>query len=311
MIAIYSHVAIFDGQYNTYIWPCVAVWALDRVMRIGRLGVLNLSKLQATIRYNKDADSIHLTVPVHGISRPRAGSYYSLYSVNGLKFWESHPFTLMSWNEVGAKRTKDAALKLRFLVRPNDGFTARLRDHVSQKTYTHTEIGTSEVSIRIAVEGPYGHTFNISNYQNVLMIMGGTGVTVALSYLCMIRDIAIANEKPGISIRRVQLVWVVRDNHMFEEVYESELLPLWTPDIFPGEIQFEIHVYVVENGSTTPSIKDDRGLKTKTFSSKFAKEGYAGDTGKSWTRSHIGSMGASIRSEVGSALYREHSKKMI
>jgi hypothetical protein len=280
MLTVYLKCCSFD-EISVYLQHL-----FDRVMRISRLGVLNLSKFQATIRYNKDVDIIHLRVPVHGIPRPRAGSYYCSYSVNGLEFWESHPFTLMSWNEVGAKPAKDAALKLRFLVHPNDGFTVRLRDHVSEKIYTHTEMGTPEVSIRIAVEGAYGHTFKISDYQNVLMIMGGTGVTVALSHLCMICDIAIVNEKPSTSIRRVQLVWVVHDSYMFEEVYESELLPLWTLDIFSGERQFKIHVNVVENRSTTPSIKDDKGPKMKTFSSEFAKEGHADDTGKSWARSH-------------------------
>ncbi|KAH8690570.1 ferric reductase like transmembrane component-domain-containing protein [Talaromyces proteolyticus] len=282
---LWYHVAIFDGQYNPYIWPCVAVWVLDRVLRLCRLGLLNLSKLQATIRYNKDADIIHLTVPVRGISRPRAGSYYFLYSLNGLKFWESHPFTLMSWSEVGAQNTKQAALELSFLVRPQDGFTARLRDHVSQKSCSYNESGTSQVSIRMAVEGPYGHTFGLSHYQNVLMVVGGTGVTVALSHLCMIRDIAAANKNPAFSIRRVQLDWVVRDSYMFEDIYENELLPLWSSRVFSGDIGLEIHIYVVEDGSTTPLSATDRDTKMNRFSSKIISDGCMDDTGKTMSSS--------------------------
>jgi ferredoxin-NADP reductase len=266
MLTFYSHVAIFNGEYNPYILPCVGVWVFDRALRLGRLGYLNFFKFQASAKYNKDADIVHVTVPVRGLLRPRAGTYYFLYSLNGLKFWESHPFTLMSWQTVQAENTKDSIHELSFLFRPRDSFTARLRNHVSQKSDNHNEAGTSQLQIRVAVEGPYGHPFDVSHYPSVLMVVGGTGVTVALSHIRMLHEIVERSGMSGIPIRRVQLVWAVRHLSIFEDIYQHELLSWGTSVRFSSQIKLDIEIYVTGNDGSTPALSATKDAKIEEFS---------------------------------------------
>ncbi|KAG4427165.1 hypothetical protein IFR05_017352, partial [Cadophora sp. M221] len=62
---------------------------------------------------------------------------------------------------------------LTFLIRPYNGFTSRLRTSSTHHPVTH----------RVLIEGPYGETQPLHKYENVLFIVGGTGIAVPLSYL--------------------------------------------------------------------------------------------------------------------------------
>ncbi|CRG91442.1 hypothetical protein PISL3812_08491 [Talaromyces islandicus] len=271
---LWYHVAIFDGKYNMYIWPCVAVWAFDRFLRLCRLAFGNYSKFEATAMYIRDADLIHVKVPVRGLLRPSAGTYYFLYSIHGLKFWESHPFTLMSWNESQTQSQKRPSMELSFLLRPHDGFTSRLRDYVSQKADNLNETGTSQVPIRIGVEGPYGHTFHVSHYDSILLIAGGTGITVALSHLCTIRDIFAAKGSTKMKACHVRLVWAVRQMTMFDEIYKHEMLSLISSNVFSSNITLEIHTYISGDGENLPSRSNNKA--NDALRMKEPPEGFLG-----------------------------------
>lgn len=70
LISADSHTEIFEGAYDPYLWPLVAIWVFDRFIRLVRLVYCNiyvrLSKnlltTKTTAVYDKDAEVIRLEV---------------------------------------------------------------------------------------------------------------------------------------------------------------------------------------------------------------------------------------------------------
>ncbi|KAL6251331.1 hypothetical protein RBB50_001539 [Rhinocladiella similis] len=221
LVAMFYHVKIMDGEYNPYIWACVAVWSFDRALRIGRIALLNRTSFRATAKYNPESDVVRIEVPVRiAGARPSPGTYYYLYSLHGTKFWESHPFTLAAWNT-----QKDATAAgngtLSFIVRPHDGFTARLRNYLVSRQDKEDGTLSSEKSLRVAIEGPYGPGHNVEAYDSALFIIGGMGITVALAYIQALCE-KLTSQRT-LKLRKLYLVWSIRDIELFRDVYERDL----------------------------------------------------------------------------------------
>lgn len=79
-------------------------------------------------------------------------------------------------------------------------------------------------ALTLNISGPYGHSINLNNYSNLLMIGGGIGITPLHSYL---RQIYLVNknmkhDSPYAHIERVKLIWIVRtlqEFEMFEDIF--------------------------------------------------------------------------------------------
>lgn len=115
LVFLFYHVDIFDGEYNPYLWACVAIWGFDRFLRLVRLVVLNyrafvpgkndpLKRSKATAVYDPEGDIIRLTVRPSTNILVGAGIHYYIYTptASSLRLWENHPFTLGSWSSVAA-----------------------------------------------------------------------------------------------------------------------------------------------------------------------------------------------------------------
>lgn len=37
LVCLFYHTKIFDGEFDGFLWPCVAFWSFDRACRIGRV----------------------------------------------------------------------------------------------------------------------------------------------------------------------------------------------------------------------------------------------------------------------------------
>jgi predicted ferric reductase len=270
-----SHVSIFNGQYNGYLWPCVAIWVVDRLARIARIMLVNISthKQPAMAVYCADSDIIRLDVFHSKILKPHAGSYYFVYVFNGPSAYESHPFTLASWQENSKtvepqptlslsassqfQSTKPALLasevqqtdevqaqpRLSFIIRPRDGFTSRLRDSIMKS-------GTlgSPTSVTVLAEGPYGSAAPVDRFQNILLIVGGSGITVALSYLQGIFE-KISDREHGTNIH---VIWSTRQRKFADEIVKNDM------QRYHSCTGFKLDVYIT-SCSTTPEIKAQQG----------------------------------------------------
>ncbi|KAL4899612.1 hypothetical protein BDW74DRAFT_188990 [Aspergillus multicolor] len=123
LVGCFYHTIIFETrEYWFYLWLPMGIWAFDRGLRIVRVVHCNIhvhvrqtsssgnrkgnkvaiQRTTSTASYDKAADLIRLTViPGAGDHpRPTPGQYYFLYQPFRWTGWESHPFTLGSWEYV-------------------------------------------------------------------------------------------------------------------------------------------------------------------------------------------------------------------
>jgi predicted ferric reductase len=215
---------------------------------------------KATATYDPSADIIRLDITALLPNKHiKPGEYYFLYAAAGIKSYQSHPFTLCSWQtHTGAaeaspsssspisedakspqqatntsslspspsRSTKvSATTNHTLLIRPHTGFTATLKSRLS----------ASPKEITILLEGPYGPTLDLSHFTDVLFLVGGSGITAAISHLtCLLRSQRGTN---------VHLVWAVPNAGLVETVCENELAATM------GNPNFRMSVYETRGGS--------------------------------------------------------------
>lgn len=270
------------------------MWALDRLLRWTRIlciSVLpNLSGAKATVTFDENQDLIRVDVTdFFQKHAPIAGSFYYVYEPGRLRGYESHPFTLCTWNhapppsrssssasslnspiEKDMEKTEDFNNSLNdskdvelgvvermptedpipdkrrspeahhtFLIRPRNGFTNRLR--------TNTSVSSDESrskDIRVLIEGPYGCELTLHQYSTVVLIVGGAGITAAVSRMYSLLRTA------G-SPHLIRLVWATQKREMVDDVCAHEL------DGVLGSPRLKVDVYVT-SASTILSRKGDR-----------------------------------------------------
>jgi len=242
----YSHVEIFLGEYDIFFWPCAILWGLDRLLRFSRILILNprFWKKTATVSYNPDSNIIRVVAETNsGLLKSYPGAFYYIYTLNHLRFWESHPFTLAYCTTDGdaahptlkpakqplvqrlstssdrsrspAQSTEsdellgsDSSSSLVFLIRPYDGFTSRLKNAAS----------STPEPLHVLLEGPYGESDHLSAFQNILLIVGGSGIAVPLSVL----DSLLHNEHFS-APSCITIVWAVREPEFCSDVLDTDL----------------------------------------------------------------------------------------
>ncbi|KAK7223108.1 hypothetical protein V2G26_011111 [Clonostachys chloroleuca] len=269
LVTMLGHVSIFEGEYDALVWVPVIIWVLDRVMRTGRILVFNArfwnTRAQAT--FNDVTNMVRLEVPCSTSAyKAKPGTYYFLMVLNSYQFWESHPFTVATTtSHDGGEKDNDnmgegAPLlensdespdapntplatgtmtpsisatgdTMTFLIRPYDSFTGRLRDAAAAAW-------PKPATIRVAVEGPYGHTQPLHRFDHVLFIVGGSGIVVPLSYLRRLRE---ETPRP----KTVHIHWTVREPALAEEVLRRDFA-----EALGGEgDELRLDVYLTSSGA--------------------------------------------------------------
>ena len=163
LVGLFYHTAIFEGEYNGYLWPLVAIWVFDRLVRLVRLLYCNVNfggkggllTASGTVTYNQDANLLTIDIPVVEALRRnlKPGQHYYVYQPFSLKFWENHPFTLASWTTLQHATECNAAVQhrerfpidkeadLSTSIPNSDGSDASAPSSISStsSTTTHTE----------------------------------------------------------------------------------------------------------------------------------------------------------------------------
>lgn len=237
-----SHIAIFPPlEWTLFLHPCLLTWLLDRALRLARallFAPLPWTTL-ASATYSPASHLVTLRVPSPSHVAPRPGAYYYLTALTSPRdALQSHPFTLAYLtpphgehaqgddflplsplssrrrSASGGSSESDALLHasatakpkrgdLVFLIRPYNGFTARLA--------ARARSSRGESHVRVLVEGPYGHVAPLHTFPSVLFVVGGTGVAVPLAHLA-----ALLAPDSGVTTLRV--VWAVRERAFLEQV---------------------------------------------------------------------------------------------
>ena len=219
-----SHVSIMLGEYDSPFWVCIFIWLADRVLRTIRVLAFNpwFWNNRAEVSYSAASNTVRLVVPcANSAYRPRPGTYYYIQVLGDSRPWESHPFTMayaspghdLAVEEMTPLLQSSASLvsdddsktpSMTFLIRPYDSFTSRLKT-----------LAAKNASPRVLIEGPYGTTHHLDSFDDVLFIVGGSGIVVPLAYLAQL------NSSPR--VRSVRIVWSVREAGFAEEVLRRDM----------------------------------------------------------------------------------------
>ncbi|KAF9876870.1 ferric reductase like transmembrane component [Colletotrichum karsti] len=247
LVTMLGHVSIFNHQFDILFWVPFYIWVADRLLRMSRTIVFNPKfwNTFALATYDANSNIVRLSIPYSTSAyEPKPGTYYYLHVLSDKRFWESHPFTMACTTtntqhnrkfsseqtpllvagehdhadlaaEPTSEQPRNGFPSMTFLIRPYDSFTGRLREAASADW-------PRPARLRVLVEGPYGHTQPFSDFDDLLFIVGGSGVVVPLAHLAKLTRVSSR-------ARSIKIIWAVRElsfaadvlRQDFEDAFES------------------------------------------------------------------------------------------
>lgn len=203
LVLLFYHVKVMRGAYDGWLWACLGLWAFDRALRYARVAALAFGtpggNNTLAVATGEEHGLLRLSVEVAPCS-PAPGAYYFLYTPRSLTPWENHPMTLAS----AEPSANGNGTTLHFLIAPQGGATKRIADEIAA--------AGGKTHMRVLVEGPYGEHHDVSAFDRVLLIAGGSGVTAVLPYAAQLRDSA-----------EVDVAWIVPNAAYARDVCSREL----------------------------------------------------------------------------------------
>lgn len=152
---------------------------------------INHSKFGSRSQVNRveNRKAARLIIPVNRPFTVKPGMVLYLWApgVSLFSIFQTHPFYIGWWDN----NSNGKATSITLLVGKQNGFTRRLIEHPAESFLTW-------------IEGPYGTTQNIDQYNRALLVATGIGIAAQLSYIrCLVetnirgnvhRDIYVAWE---------------------------------------------------------------------------------------------------------------------
>ncbi|KAK4687093.1 ferric-chelate reductase, partial [Tremellales sp. Uapishka_1] len=231
LISAYIHYP----DFGYWLWPSLLIWGLDRLVRLGKVIVLNklwflpFASKKDQVGYCTvelvDEDVMRLTMNTNTLSWGAGQhAFVTMPQVARLRY-EAHPFSF-------ANIPTEEDGKAVFIIRAQGGFTKRLRDQLTS---------TSTNTLKAYIDGPYGRAHSLDHNDTVLLISGGTGITYVLSHFLQI----IANVRAGRSaVRSLHLVWNVR--HLSHIAWIAPLLNEHLQTL-PAGLRIRLDVFVTKS----------------------------------------------------------------
>lgn len=276
LAGIFYHAKIGALPQYGFIVAIVIIWTYDRLFRFGRIVYNNYSYGKGLTRVVVEAlpgDACRVTFHTPKPFTPRAGSHVYAY-LPRLGWWQSHPFSVAWTNTTGdmsnvpddiekGATMKATATTMSLIVSARTGMTKKLH----QKAMAAND---KRLCILGFVEGPYGSLETLHSYGTVLLFAGGVGIT---HHLLHIRDLIKGYDNKTISIKKITLIWTIRNEESLEWVrpWMDEILCL------PGRRDIlQIKVFVTKskndnlrNGSSRVQMQRGRPDLEKIVQEEF------------------------------------------
>ncbi|EHN00422.1 Fre4p [Saccharomyces cerevisiae x Saccharomyces kudriavzevii VIN7] len=247
----WEHVTSFSGI--EWIYAAIAIWGVDRIVRIVRIALLGFPKADLQI---VGPDLVRVTVnKPENFWKAKSGQYVFISFLRPLCFWQSHPFTVMD------SCVKDGELVI--ILKAKKGVTKLVKRFVERKG--------GRASMRLAIEGPYGSKSSAHRFDNVLLLAGGSGLPGPIAHAIELGKTTAASGK-----NFVQLVIAVRGFDMLTAC-KNELMVL-------KDLNVHVHIYnskqepVLAEKTSPNQIKNSEETAEKTPSAAGSSEKAPSDT---------------------------------
>lgn len=195
-----------------WIYVSWAVWIFDRLLRVVRMSLFGFKN--AEIQLIAD-DTFKITVKNSKWFAPFPGSFGYVYFITPTMFWQSHPFTIVE--SVSNKNESN------IFVKTKKGITKRLNKQLAK-------LPDGKKTIRISVEGPYGHRAPVEKYDTVLLMAGGNGIPGPFHHAYDL------SKRESSSKKNIKLNWVIRHPEALQW-FQTELKALANTNV-------EVNVYI-------------------------------------------------------------------
>ncbi|CAN8103031.1 unnamed protein product [Discula destructiva] len=281
-VGTWYHLETWYKYFNGYLWPVIAVWVLERLLRIVRVVAISAwaGKMgKASLSWDETANIVRIDATnIMAKLKPKAGEAYYLYTPTRFPFYPSHPFTLavfpndstahtpLGTSQNSNEKVNDekngnlmvkqekssvtgAGLNYRFLIRPGDGFTRRLQRFAA----LHGTHDKAQMALPLLIEGPYSSgnaSPEKSGCKSILILAGGSGISVAVGAI----QRALATSKSDVA--EVRLVWAVRRLATVHSLAREELR------VFLLDPRFTMECFV-----TNTSLQNEAGSETALVTS--------------------------------------------
>ncbi|KAK0463606.1 ferric reductase like transmembrane component-domain-containing protein [Desarmillaria tabescens] len=208
---------------NEWLYITILYWAIDRLSRAFK--VTSLLPLSGTLTDYGTVMRLDVYLPKDVRIRPGQFAHLRFPEV---RYMESHPFSIAANNHCDSVEGKVSGYKhgnrthdtewsplipseertecsshkaVSFIIRPYDGMTRPLYELLAAK-----ESVNRSISVKVYMEGPYGHEHDLKEHTSVLLLAGGVGISFTLPYLLNWSTIvALRENKP-----KLRAVWIVR-----------------------------------------------------------------------------------------------------
>ncbi|TFK94331.1 hypothetical protein K466DRAFT_476640 [Polyporus arcularius HHB13444] len=259
------------AKLGPYIWPCFLIWGADRFLRLFRVIYFNNNLyaggkgLDATLELlSPQFVKLSLTRPPQFKWTPGQAAFLIAPGVSRIPI-EAHPFTIASVDSryhlrgsakkgvrvdlmeseassmvdslpesmtVTEKGVMDSDVlpyweEVDFFINVRDGFTKRL-----------AAAARKGEKVRVWVDGPYGFAPNVKNDDIVVLVAGGSGVSLALSmFLAVASDVQNGKSQT----RKVVFIWSIRDAKQVEWISKALVNAL---ERAPPSLEIAICIFV-------------------------------------------------------------------
>lgn len=200
-------VHVKDLGYIYWYYAAVAVWAFDRVVRIGRLILFGCPKSDVILLAD---ETLKVIVPKPKYWKSIPGGHAFVHFMRPSCFWQSHPFTFTE----NCESENSIVLYCKVKGGVTHGLYQYLATHPGKTT-----------KIRVAVEGPYGESTPAKRYNSAVFVTGGNGIPGIYSEVY-----DLDRKRQDKSKQSLKLKWVVREYRSLYWFYE-ELLALKNTNI--------------------------------------------------------------------------------
>ncbi|KAI0675094.1 iron reductase [Trametes maxima] len=263
MVLCKSRIMLIGGYFHTkavtpivsYVWPSFLIWALDRLLRLFRIVYFN-NYFGSCIRPLNGGDaSVELLSPQFVRLRfprpsqlkwtPGQAAFLVMPSVSTIPF-EAHPFTIASvdsryrimgkpMERMDTTMTDEPMLaghiphweELEFVINVREGFTKRLANAAEQGK-----------KVKVFLDGPYGFSPNLRGDDTVVLVAGGSGISLALSmFLGLVSDV----QKGKSRCRKVVFIWSIRDYKQLDWISRAMSEAL---EVAPEALDIRIRIFV-------------------------------------------------------------------
>lgn len=218
------------------IYPSFAVWGFDTLVRVIRLAMFGFPSAEVSLLAD---DTLKIEIPKPKLWCSAPGRHAYVHFLNGLHFFQNHPF--MYYESVSENHTIVMKCKV------HSGLTRTLAKKLEASP-------DKKLSIRVAVDGPYGFSAPV-HHSSTVFVAGGSAIAGVYS------QVAALAKKSTDSTRSIKLVWAVPN---FDSVagFAKELQALSsTPvstTVYLADASTVEHV-VTENDEETKSGNDSSG----------------------------------------------------